>query len=89
MPQTDLKKARANAAAIGVEVKPSKIKNKKLDVFKNGEKVASIGHIDYFDYLTFNDKDKKARQKAYLARHAKTIAVKNSPSFYAAKILWA
>ena len=85
MPQTNLKKAKANAAKLGVEVKPSRSKNKKIDVFLNGEKVASIGHIDYEDFLTHGD---KKRQANYLARHAKTRAVKGSPSYYAAEILW-
>ena len=86
MTQTDLKKAKANAAKIGVSVRPSKLKNKKLDVFdKKGEKVASIGHTDFQDFLTHND---KKRQANYLARHAKTRAIKGSPSYYAAEILW-
>ena len=43
MPQTILSKARANAAKIGVTIKPSTRKNKKIDVFKDNKKVASIG----------------------------------------------
>tara|TARA_R100000541_G_scaffold3640_3_gene10914 strand:- start:210 stop:470 length:261 start_codon:yes stop_codon:yes gene_type:complete len=85
MPQTSLTLAKKNAAKIGVEVKVSTRKGKKLDVFKGGEKVASIGSLDYFDFLTTGDKKKQAN---YLARHAKTRAVKGSPSYYAAEILW-
>jgi hypothetical protein len=83
--QTNLKKARENASKIGVTVKPSTVKNKKLDVFKNDKKIASIGDIRYADYLTHND-DK--RKENYLKRHAKTRSKIGTPSYYAAKILW-
>ena len=48
--QTNLKKARENASKLGVTIKVSTVKNKKLDVFKDGKKVASIGDIrsDYY-----------------------------------------
>ena len=85
MPQTNLAKARENAKKIGVTIEPSKVKNKKLDVFKNGKKVASIGDIRYSDFLQHGD---KKRQENYLKRHGKTRAVKGSPSYYAAEILW-
>ena len=50
MPQTNLVKARRKAASIGVTIKPSTRKNKKLDVYKDGEKVASIGDLRYSDF---------------------------------------
>lgn len=83
--QTNLKKARENAAKLGVTIKPSTVKNKKLDVFKDNKKIASIGDIRYEDYLTHGD-DK--RKENYLKRHAKTRVKIGSPSYYAAKILW-
>jgi hypothetical protein len=85
MPQTNLNKAKANAKKLGVTIEPSKVKNKKLDVFKDGKKIASIGDIRYTDFLQHGDKQK---QENYLKRHAKTRAVKGSPSYYAAEILW-
>ncbi|AGM15747.1 hypothetical protein PGVV14_0001 [Preplasmiviricota sp. Gezel-14T] len=85
MTQTNITLAKKNAAKIGVEVKVSTRKNKKLDVFKNGDKVASIGDKNYKDFLTHGD---KKRQANYLARHAKTRTIKGSPSYYAAEILW-
>ena len=85
MPQTVLSKARANAAKIGVTIKPSTRKNKKIDVFKDNKKVASIGDKNYEDFLTHND---EKRRNNYLARHAKTRMVIGSPSYYAWKILW-
>ena len=85
MPQTSLTLAKKNAAKLGVEVIVSTRKNKKLDVFKNGQKVASIGDLRFDIFLTHKD---KKRQANYLSRHAKTRAVKESPSYYAAEILW-
>ena len=47
------KYTRSQAAKQGLTVKLSKVKGKKIDVFKGGEKVASIGAIGYGDYPTF------------------------------------
>ena len=85
MPQTNLVKASKNAFKIGVKIKESTVKGKKLDVFKDNVKVASIGDIKYSDYLIHQDKN---RQKNYLSRHAKTRVKIGSPSYYAANILW-
>ena len=56
MPQTDISKAQQNAKKIGVSVKASTVAGKKLDVFKDGKKVASIGDINYSDFLTTGSK---------------------------------
>jgi hypothetical protein len=48
---TDYSKARAEE--LGVTIKPSTRKGKKIDVFKNNEKVASIGALGYGDFGTF------------------------------------
>ena len=85
MPQTNLAIARRKAKAIGVSVKPSTNKKKKLDVFKNNKKVASIGAIDYEDYNIHKDKQ---RRKRYKARHEKYRHNVGTPSYYADKILW-
>jgi hypothetical protein len=80
-----LKKAQANAKKIGVSVKPSTQKGKKLDVYKKGTKVASIGDSRYQDFLIHNDKEK---QKNYKARHNKYRHEVGTPSYYADQILW-
>ena len=41
------------ADKLNVEIKPSTNKNKKIDVFKNGQKIASIGAIGYNDKPTW------------------------------------
>lgn len=81
----------ARAKALGVDIKPATNKTKKLDVFKDGKKVASIGAAGYKDYPTYLAEDKKiaaARRTAYKARHQKDRNVPGSPGFYADRILW-
>ena len=85
MPQTNLAKARGKAKKIGVTVRPSETKGKKLDVYKNGVKVASIGDLNYEDYNTHRDEE---RRRLYKIRHEKTRHVKGTPSYYSDKILW-
>ena len=85
MPQTDLKKARVRAAALGVEIRPSRRKLKKLDVYKDGKKVASIGDLRYSDYLQHGDETRRA---AYKSRHEKNRHVLGSAGYYADQILW-
>ena len=85
MPQTDLVKARKNAATLGVEVKKSTKTHKKLDVFRSNQKLASIGDKRYTDFLQTGDKE---QQKRYKSRHQKTRVKVGTPSFYADRILW-
>lgn len=85
MPQTNLKIARDKAKRIGVEVKPSTRTHKKLDVYKDGERVASIGDDRYEDFNTHKDPE---RRRLYKIRHEKTRHVRGSPSWYSDKILW-
>ena len=85
MPQTNIKKAKERAKRLGVEVKASTRKHKKLDVFKNGEKVASIGDVRYSDYLQHGDEE---RRKRYKARHEPHRHKKGTASYYADQILW-
>ena len=91
---------KTKAKNLGVTIKQSTNKLKKLDVFKDGKKVASIGAMypdgrPYNDYATYLQKltkpeaDKK--RKNYLARHKNEPKMKDgkrTPSYYADKILW-
>lgn len=83
---------KANARRLGVTIRPSKSKGKKIDVFKNGKKVASVGALGYADYDIYLRKAGKwvadSRRKAYKSRHESNRHVANSPGFYADKILW-
>ena len=86
MPQTELDRAKRKARLIGVLVKPSTIKNKKLDVYnKEGEKLASIGDRRYEDYNTHGD---SKRRRLYKLRHEKHRHKVGTTSYYADRILW-
>lgn len=81
-----------NAKKLGVKVKPSSNKNKKIDVFKNGKKVASVGARGYKDYPTYRKEkgvkfaDKK--KKNYESRMNKNRKIRNSNGWYADQLLW-
>ena len=82
---------RSKAKKMGVEVRPSSRKGKKIDVFKNGKKVASVGAKGYNDFTTYSKKDKskaKDRRRLYHIRHKKDSMKKGTPGYYAANLLW-
>lgn len=83
---------RRQAKKLGVQVKPAKNKKKKLDVFKNGKKVASVGAIGYGDFPTFTRTKGKEyankRRAAYKKRHQKYRNKVGTNSYYADKLLW-
>lgn len=85
------------ARTLGVTVKPSKRKGKKIDVFRNGKKVASIGALGMKDYPTYKRLERagkvapgtaKMRRENYKARHARDRKVYGSPGYYADQLLW-
>jgi hypothetical protein len=83
--------SKQQAKKLGVDIKPSKNKNKKIDVFKNGNNLASIGGKGYKDYPTYLKIDKslaEERRKLYKIRHEKDRKIKGTAGFFADKILW-
>jgi hypothetical protein len=87
---TDYTKRKAEE--LGVVVLNSKNPKKKLDVFKSGKKVASVGAVGYNDYPTFLKLDGKEyadeRRKLYKKRHSKDLSKVGSNGWYANKLLW-
>ena len=83
--QTDIAKAKVKAKRLGVTVEASKRKHKKLDVFKDGKRMASIGDLRYSDFLQHGDEERRRR---YKARHSPHRHKKGTPSYYADQILW-
>lgn len=84
---------RRQAKKLGVKVKLSTRKGKKIDVFnKDGKKLASVGALGYKDFPTFLKTEGKEvaekRRKAYKIRHNKTRGKVGTPSYYADKLLW-
>jgi len=80
------------ASKLGVQIKPSTNKKKKIDVFKEGKKISSIGATGYSDYPTYTKTKGKEyadkRRKLYKQRHEKDRQVKGSAGFYSDQILW-
>ena len=65
------------AKDLGVIIKLSKTKNKKIDVYKNDKKIATIGDSRYLDYPSYLEKKglsyANERRKLYKQRHKKDI----------------
>jgi len=63
----------AKAREIGVTVRPSHDRKKKLDVYRNGVLIASVGAIGYLDYPHYLETKGKAyadeRRRLYYIRH--------------------
>ena len=92
MSYTITKYTYKQAKKLGVTVKPSTNKTKKIDVYKKGKKVASVGARGYNDFPTFmklkGKKYAQTRRKLYKMRHEKDRHVKGSRGFYADRLLW-
>lgn len=85
---TDYTRNQANK--LGVQVKPSTNPKKKIDVFKNDKKIASIGAKGYMDFPSYVKKDgieyANERRKLYRARHKKDLSKGNG--YWSGKLLW-
>ena len=77
------------AKKLGVTIQPSKKGNFKLDVYKDGSLLASIGDRRYGDYAMYLEEKGKAyadeRRKAYHSRHKNDKGVKG---FLSKVLLW-
>lgn len=84
--------SKSQAKKLGVNIRPSSNPSKKIDVYKNDKKLASIGASDYMDYPTYIKERgltyAKSRRKLYKKRHEKDRKVPNTPGYFADKILW-
>ena len=80
------------AKKYGYEVKVSKNKKKKLDVYKDNVKIASIGDTLYKDYPTYIEEKGIAyaniRRALYYKRHKKDIEIKGSNGWLSSILLW-
>ena len=83
---------RKQARKIGVQIKPSTKPDKKIDVFRNNERIASVGAFGMNDYPTYIRKKgmafAKTRRKLYKQRHEKDRHIKWSNGWLADKLLW-
>ena len=85
------------AKELGVTIKKSTLKGKKIDVFKGDKKIASIGALGYMDFPTLLEKEKAGtipkgeadkRRKLYKIRHESDRHKLGSAGYYADKLLW-
>lgn len=80
------------AKKLGLRVKPSSNKTKKIDVYKNNKKIASIGANGMNDYPTYIGKQglkfAKTRRRLYKKRHNKDRHKKWTNGWLAYKLLW-
>jgi len=78
------------AKKLNVVIKPSKFKNKKIDVYKNDVFICSIGDLRYNDYGGYLEIDKEQAEKHRLNYHRrhKKEDIDGTKGYYALHILW-
>lgn len=80
------------AKQLGVQIRPSTNAKKKIDVYQQGKKIASIGAIHFSDYPTYLKEEGKAvadeRRRLYHIRHKKDSSKKGTPGWFASVLLW-
>jgi len=80
------------AKKIGVKVKPSTNKTKKIDVYRHNKKVASVGANGMNDFPTYIKKNglkyAKKRRQLYKKRHEKDRHAKWTRGWLADQLLW-
>jgi hypothetical protein len=83
---------KKQAKRLGLVVKPSSVEGKKIDVYKDGVKVASVGALGYSDYPTYTKtmgkKYADERRRLYKIRHKKDRLKKGTNGWYADQLLW-
>ena len=92
MPYTITQYTYNQANKLGVNIKHSTNKKKKLDVFKKGKKLCSIGAYGMNDFPTYIQLKGRAyantRRKLYKIRHTRDRKIKGSCGWFADKLLW-
>lgn len=87
---------RRKAERLKVSINYSNNPDKKLDVFNNGKKIASIGAAGYWDFISYLKAEKEGkfpegyaekRRRLYKLRHQKNN-IPGTPGHYALEILW-
>lgn len=77
------------AKELNLEIYPSKRKYKKIDVFKNGKYITSIGDTRYLDFPTFLARDgleiAEKHRRLYRNRHRNDNGIAGKLAIY---ILW-
>ena len=85
--------AYEQAKKLGVKIRPSNKKHKKIDVYdKDDNFIASIGDNRYGDYGSYVEKHgvsyANERRRLYRIRHSGENEKKGSPGYFSWFILW-
>jgi hypothetical protein len=92
MPYNITKYTYTQAKKLGVDIKHSTNTKKKLDVFKKGKKICSIGAYGMNDFPTYIQLKGRSyantRRKLYKIRHTRDRKIKGSCGWFADKLLW-
>jgi len=90
-------RTRAKATELGLDVKPSRKKGWKMDVYRKGFIVASVGKVDELDYVTaleMEDEGKLRKGTAEKWREYYTLKnmcqelIYGTPIYYEYNLLW-
>lgn len=74
------------AKKLGVKIRPSNKKHKKIDVYdKDDNFIASIGDNRYGDYATTGNKEQRRRFKLRFDKNRKVVG---SNAYWSDQILW-
>ena len=91
-PYTITNYTRQRAKRLGVTVRKSSNPNKKIDVFKNGKKVSTVGGCGYKDYPTFLKEDGKdvanRKRRGFKSRFQQHRTKRGSKAYWADQLLW-
>ena len=91
-PYTITNYTKQRAKRLGVTVRKSSNPNKKIDVFKNGKKVSTVGGCGYKDYPTFLREDGKdvanRKRRGFKSRFQRHRTKRGSKAYYADQLLW-
>jgi hypothetical protein len=83
---------RRKAKELGVTVKPSHDPKKKIDIFRDGVFITSVGATGYKDYPTYIKEMGKPfadeRRRLYKIRHQYDRTKKGSDGWFADQLLW-
>lgn len=82
---------KENAKDLGVKIRPSKAKGKKIEVEKPDGTISQIGATGYNDFATYQEKNKmeaNEKRENYRARHKCDNAIRYSNNHFACEILW-
>jgi hypothetical protein len=88
---------KLQAKRLGVQVKASSVKGKKIDIFKNGKKIGTAGALGYNDFPTYLELERKGkypkgyadkRRKQYKIRHEKDRHKQGTNGYWADQLLW-